>query len=450
MAAAESSSRVLVGEGALARVYLDGFSVIKESSKALLVALRAVDAAVRERDALRRANAAGAHFAVRLLGGGQDAESIHLRLEAVLFAGISLTFRRLINQPKGLRIPPDAVACLACGCMSGLAELHSAGVVHRDIKPENLLLGEDGVPRLCDFGCARELSGVGGCGGDDDGEPGRLKSLVGTLAYQAPEMLSRGGHGCEVDWWSLGIIVHELLTGRVPWSCRTHDELRRCHAAFSVTCSPFSAYFAAETTTGAWDWQGEHATLLLGFLRVFDALLTPEPLARGRGARRLCSQWRLLPDEPDPRPPPDLEALSATTWQHRPYSLFGAAAAAAGACVPGRGGEAEPDFDRFCSQPEEEPSEDSAEESEEESGSGGEVSPPSEEGGDEAEEAAWQAAEREELLERGAAQLRSSGRWAEAFDAFAEGLDAAADDDDDDWLDAYAEDLADDVGDLSL
>jgi eukaryotic-like serine/threonine-protein kinase len=106
------------------------------------------------------------------------------------------------------RLPPDEAVQLVLQACAGLQHAHEAGLVHRDIKPGNLLLREDGVLKLADFGIARST---------DATQLTQLGTILGTAAYLAPEQAAGEGVTAVADVYSLGAVLYELLTGRPPY-----------------------------------------------------------------------------------------------------------------------------------------------------------------------------------------------------------------------------------------
>ncbi|EYC24672.1 hypothetical protein Y032_0013g2044 [Ancylostoma ceylanicum] len=92
-----------------------------------------------------------------------------------------------------------------------LEHLHSLGIVYRDLKPENILLDADGHIKVTDFGLSKESI---------DNEK-KTYSFCGTIEYMAPEVINRRGHSCAADFWSLGVLMFEMLTGHLPF--QGHD-----------------------------------------------------------------------------------------------------------------------------------------------------------------------------------------------------------------------------------
>ena len=111
---------------------------------------------------------------------------------------------------RAKRFAVNRAKLYAAEVMLALEFLHTKDIVYRDLKPENILLDKAGHVKLTDFGLSKEgITGQGPENGTD--------TFCGTPEYLAPEILANKGHGKSVDWWSLGVLVCEMLTGDPPF-----------------------------------------------------------------------------------------------------------------------------------------------------------------------------------------------------------------------------------------
>lgn len=114
---------------------------------------------------------------------------------------------------KRNRLTEDQARFYAAQLVLALEYLHSKDILYRDLKPENVMLDKRGYVKLTDFGLSRfKLT-------EKD------VSVCGTPEYLAPEIIQKSGHGKEVDWWCLGCLIYEMVTGIPPFSAQSRTEL---------------------------------------------------------------------------------------------------------------------------------------------------------------------------------------------------------------------------------
>ncbi len=100
--------------------------------------------------------------------------------------------------------------------------LHKRSIVYRDLKPENILVDPSGHVKLTDFGLAKELQRNEQ---DEEQKQGRTKTFCGTDEFLAPELILRQAYGESVDWWALGVLIFEMITGWPPWESENRKVL---------------------------------------------------------------------------------------------------------------------------------------------------------------------------------------------------------------------------------
>lgn len=120
-----------------------------------------------------------------------------------------------ILQKEG-KFAEERAKIYICELLLAIEELHKRNIIYRDLKPDNVVLDKEGHAILTDFGLSKE---------EVDGHFNGAKSFCGSVAYLAPEMLKRAGHGKAVDWYLLGVLLFEMLTGLPPFYADSKEEL---------------------------------------------------------------------------------------------------------------------------------------------------------------------------------------------------------------------------------
>ncbi|KAK3009810.1 hypothetical protein RJ639_013935 [Escallonia herrerae] len=233
-----------ISRGAFGRVFLarktatgDLFA-IKVLRKADMIRKNAVESILAERDILISVRNP---FVVRFFYSFTCRENLYLVMEYLNGGDLFSLLRNLGCLEE------DMARIYIAELVLALEYLHSLNVIHRDLKPDNLLIGPDGHIKLTDFGLSKvglinstdDLSGpsVNSSTLLRDNEPNmaaqsslkreerRKHSVVGTPDYLAPEILLGMGHGATADWWSVGVIIFELLIGIPPFNAEYPQQI---------------------------------------------------------------------------------------------------------------------------------------------------------------------------------------------------------------------------------
>jgi len=203
-------SRV-IGTGAFSEVTLAKHKqtkkhyAVKIMRKEHIIKHNQVDHVKDERKALMKINSP---FVVKLIGTFQDTSRLYI-VEEFVSGGELYKQLRLARS-----FQEETVKFYLAELVCAFSSVHSSGVLYRDLKPENVLLDSNGHIKLVDFGFCKHL---------EDQE--YTYSLCGTPEYLAPEIINYSGQSFKVDIWTLGVLMHELLTGKVPFSDRNPYKL---------------------------------------------------------------------------------------------------------------------------------------------------------------------------------------------------------------------------------
>ncbi|KAK9740649.1 hypothetical protein RND81_03G051000 [Saponaria officinalis] len=238
-----------------------------------------------------------------------------MKLEGLVTSRMSgslyLVFEYMEHDLAGLSATPDnkfteaQIKCYMKQLLCGLEHCHSRGVLHRDIKGSNLLINNDGVLKIADFGLSTQFK-------PDQKQP--LTSRVVTLWYRAPELLlGSTNYGVAVDMWSVGCIIAELFTGKPIMPGRT--EVEQMHKIFKLCGSPSETYWKKTKFPHATSFKPQQpykrrlSETFKDFpssaLALVDTLLSIEPEKRGTTLTALKSEFfttRPLPCDPSTLP----------------------------------------------------------------------------------------------------------------------------------------------------
>ena len=206
-----------LGKGGMGKVYkvLD-----KEVNEKIALKLLKPEIATDEktierfRNELKFARKIGHPNVCRMYDLNREGDTHYITMELVSGEDLKSTITRIGQFPVGKAI---SIAKQVC---EGLAEAHRLGVVHRDLKPQNIMLDKEGNARIMDFGIARSLKtkGLTGAG-----------VMIGTPEYMSPEQVEVRDVDQRSDIYSLGVILYEMVTGRLPFEGETSIAIAMKH-----------------------------------------------------------------------------------------------------------------------------------------------------------------------------------------------------------------------------
>lgn len=140
---------------------------------------------------------------VAVFDQGVDGDHVFIVMELVPGG----TLRELLRERGPM--PPHAATAVALPVLEALGVAHQGGLVHRDVKPENVLISDGGVVKIADFGLVRAVAQAGTTSSS---------VILGTAAYLSPEQVESGNSDARSDVYAMGILLFEMLTGKVPFT----------------------------------------------------------------------------------------------------------------------------------------------------------------------------------------------------------------------------------------
>ncbi|MBR4351258.1 MAG: Stk1 family PASTA domain-containing Ser/Thr kinase [Bacilli bacterium] len=209
--------KALIGEGGMANVYL-GYDSILERDVAIKV-LRG-DLADDEKFVRRfRREAQSASLLnhpniVQIYDVGEDDGNFYIVMEYIN----GQTLKQIIKKRKRLSI--SETIDIMCQLTDGLSSAHDSYIIHRDIKPQNIMILDDGMVKITDFGIAMAVNAS---------DLTQTNSVMGSVHYLPPEQASGKGSTIKSDIYSLGIMLYEMLAGTMPFRGETAVEIAMKH-----------------------------------------------------------------------------------------------------------------------------------------------------------------------------------------------------------------------------
>jgi protein kinase X len=219
-----------IGTGSFGKVKLSKnkkdktIRAIKLMQKSEIIKLKQVDHIYSEFNLLQEIDHP---FIVNLKGISQDTKFLYLLLEYIPGGEMFSILRQLGT------FPITQARFYAAQIIVFFDYLHSKNIIYRDLKPENILINLDGYLKMTDFGFAKKVLD-------------KTFTICGTPEYLAPEIILNKGHSKTVDWWTLGIILYEMVVGIDPFNdddpMVVYQKIVQCDVKFPTNIDGYIAF----------------------------------------------------------------------------------------------------------------------------------------------------------------------------------------------------------------